>query len=219
MNIRSTIALAVTVGLAFAACARAGGPDGGAQGGTAEAAQSNGAGTETAIFAGGCFWCMQHPFDELEGVVSTTVGYTGGHTENPTYEEVSSGTTGHAEAVRVTYDPQRVGYQKLLEVFWHNVDPLAVGHQFCDWGDQYRAEIFYTTEQQKKLAEASKTALEHSGRFDKPITTKIVAAGPFYPAEEYHQEFYKKNPLRYKFYRTGCGRDRRLHELWGDEAP
>lgn len=167
----------------------------------------------TATFAGGCFWCMQHPFDELDGVISTTAGYTGGHTKNPTYEEVSAGATGHAESVRVVYDPERVSYAKLLDVFWHNVDPLTANRQFCDGGNQYRTAIFYHDESQQRLAEESKRALEkaHGWR----IVTEIVSAGAFYPAEEYHQEFYKKNPVRYKTYRFLCGRDQRLKELWG----
>jgi len=171
--------------------------------------------TATAIFAGGCFWCMEHPFDELDGVLSTTSGYTGGHVVSPTYEQVSSGTTGHAEAVRVLYDPAKIGYDKLLEVFWHNVDPLDAGGQFCDRGSQYRTGIFYTTEEQRQLAEQSKAALESSGRLSAPIVTEIVEAGPFYPAEDYHQDYYKTNPVRYKFYRFTCGRDQRLEEVWG----
>jgi peptide-methionine (S)-S-oxide reductase len=176
------------------------------------------AGLAKATFAGGCFWCMQPPFDKLDGVVSTTAGYTGGHTVNPTYHEVSAGGTGHAEAVQITYDPKKVSYEKLLDVFWHNVDPTDAGGQFCDRGDQYRSEIFYYDEEQKKLAEASKAALEKSKPFKEPIVTKIVAATAFYPAEDYHQEYYKKNPLRYKLYRYGCGRDKRLEQLWG-QAP
>jgi len=172
------------------------------------------AGLEKATFAGGCFWCMQPPFDKLDGVVSTAAGYTGGHTVNPTYEEVSSGGTGHAEAVEVLYDPKKIGYDKLLEVFWHNVDPTATDHQFCDYGDQYRSEIFYHTTEQKRLAELSKAALERSKPFQDPIVTKITPASTFYPAEDYHQEFYKKSPIRYKFYRYNCGRDARLNQLW-----
>lgn len=176
------------------------------------------AGLAKATFAGGCFWCMQPPFDKLPGVVSTTAGYTGGHKAKPTYEEVSAGGTGHAEAVEITYDPKKIGYDKLLEVFWHNVDPTDAGGQFCDRGDQYRSEIFYHNEEQKRLAEESKAALEKSKPFKEPIVTKIVAATEFYPAEEYHQEYYKKNPLRYKIYRYGCGRDKRLEQLWGKQA-
>jgi len=183
--------------------------------GVARAADSAPEETATAIFAGGCFWCMEHPFDELDGVISTTSGYTGGHVANPTYHQVSAGTTGHAEAVQVVYDPAKVGYDKLLEVFWHNVDPLDAGGQFCDRGSQYRTGIFYTTEEQRRLAEASKKALEDSGRLPVPIVTEIVEAGPFYPAEDYHQDYYKTNPVRYKFYRFTCGRDQRLEEVWG----
>ena len=172
-----------------------------------------------ATFAGGCFWCMEPPYDKLDGVISTVSGYTGGRTVDPTYEEVSSGTTGHAESLQVTYDPSRIGYQKLLDVFWRNVDPLARDRQFCDIGEQYRSAIFYHDDEQKRLAEASKRALEQSGRFKQPIATQIVAALPFYPAEEYHQDYYKKNPIRYKFYRYNCGRDQRLKELWGEAQP
>jgi peptide-methionine (S)-S-oxide reductase len=174
--------------------------------------------TATAIFAGGCFWCMEPPFDELEGVLSTTSGYIGGHLEDPSYEQVSSGGTGHAEAVKITYDPSRIAYQALLEVFWRNIDPLAEDRQFCDQGSQYRSAVFYRGEEQRALAEASLRRLEQSGRFDAPIVTEIAAADRFYPAEDYHQDYYRKNPLRYKFYRYGCGRDERLQELWGDQA-
>jgi peptide-methionine (S)-S-oxide reductase len=166
-----------------------------------------------ATFAGGCFWCMEPPFDKLDGVISTTSGYTGGTKKNPTYEEVSSGTTGHAEAVEITYDPAKITYAKLLDVFWHNIDPLTPNRQFCDSGSQYRTAIFYHDENQRRLAEESKKAL--SKRFKEPIVTQIVPAKEFYPAEEYHQNYYIKNPLRYKFYRYSCGRDRRLEEVWG----
>ncbi|MCP5424922.1 MAG: peptide-methionine (S)-S-oxide reductase MsrA [Gammaproteobacteria bacterium] len=170
-----------------------------------------------ATFAGGCFWCMEPPFDKLEGVISTTAGYTGGHQDNPTYKEVSAGGTGHAEAVEVLYDPTQVTYQKLLDVFWRNIDPTVENRQFCDIGNQYRTAIFYHDEEQKRLAEQSKQALEASGRFPK-IYTEIVPAGKFYPAEEYHQDYYHKNPLRYQFYRYSCGRDSRLEEIWGSTA-
>lgn len=168
-----------------------------------------------ATFAGGCFWCMEPPFEKLDGVVSVTSGYTGGHKKNPTYDEVSAGGTGHAEAVEILYDPAKISYAQLLEVFWHNIDPTVKDRQFCDVGRQYRSAIFYHDEEQKRLAEQSKQKLLASGRFT-AIYTEIVPASAFYPAEEYHQDFYKKNPVRYKLYRTGCGRDRRLQELWGE---
>ena len=173
---------------------------------------------QTAIFAGGCFWCMEHPFDELPGVISTTLGYTGGDKVNPTYEQVSSGTTGHAEAMKVVYDPGKVGYDKLLDVFWHNIDPVSTNGQFCDHGNQYRSAIFYANDEQKQLAEASKKKWQASGKFSQPITTQIVPASAFYPAEDYHQDYYMKNPLRYKFYRYNCGRDQRLEAVWGKPA-
>lgn len=173
---------------------------------------------ETATFAGGCFWCMEAPFDKLNGVVSVTVGYTGGRTRNPTYEQVSAGGTGHAESVQIVYDPAKIGYEKLLDVFWHNIDPTTPNRQFCDAGSQYRTAIFYHTAEQRRLAEASKLALAESKSLNSPIVTEIVPAGPFYPAEEYHQHYYKKNPIRYRFYRQGCGRDKRLKELWGSAA-
>ena len=171
--------------------------------------------TELAIFAGGCFWCMEPPFDALPGVVATTSGYTGGSQANPSYEQVSSGATGHLEAVRVEYDPKQVSYQKLLDVFWRNVDPTDDGGQFCDRGEQYTTAIFTTSEAQRAAAEASKQALSNDARLGRPIVTPIRAAAPFYAAEEYHQDYYEKNPLRYKVYRSGCGRDRVLERLWG----
>ena len=172
-----------------------------------------------ATFAGGCFWCMEGPFDAVPGVVSTTSGYTGGTVKNPSYEMVSSGTTGHAESVEVAYDPKRVGYATLLDVYWHNVDPTDGGGQFCDRGNQYRTAIFYHDDEQRRLAEQSKRDLEASGKLKAPIVTQIVPAGEFYPAEDDHQDYYRKNPIRYRFYRANCGRDRRLHDLWGDAAP
>jgi peptide-methionine (S)-S-oxide reductase len=172
-------------------------------------------GLAKATFAGGCFWCMQPAFDKVKGVVSTTAGYTGGHTPQPTYEQVSAGGTGHVEAVQVVYDPALVSYANLLEVFWHNVDPIDAAGQFCDKGSQYRSIIFYYNDEQKRLAEASKAALERSSRFSQPVVTEIRAAAEFYPAEDYHQDYYRKNPLRYKFYRFACGRDARLQTLWG----
>jgi len=165
-----------------------------------------------ATFAGGCFWCMQPPFEELEGVVSTTVGYTGGFKVNPTYEEVSAGGTGHAESIQVVFDPSKVSYEKLLDIFWKNIDPTVTDQQFCDHGHQYRTAIFYHDDAQKLLAETSKVKM--AARFG-TVYTEIVPASTFYPAEEYHQDYHKKNPIRYKFYRTTCGRDKRLKELWG----
>jgi peptide-methionine (S)-S-oxide reductase len=175
-------------------------------------------GHAVATFAGGCFWCMEPPYDKLPGVVSTTSGYTGGSKTNPTYEEVSSGRTGHAEAVQVVYDPKKVTYEQLLDVFWHNVDPTVKDRQFCDSGSQYRTAIFYHDAAQRQAAEASKAALAKSKPFSEPVVTEIVMAGTFYPAEDYHQDYYKKNPVRYQIYRSGCGRDARLKQLWGDKA-
>jgi peptide-methionine (S)-S-oxide reductase len=172
--------------------------------------------TALATFAGGCFWCMEHPFDQLPGVLSVTAGYTGGTKDHPTYEEVSSGGTGHAESVQVVYDSTRISFQKILDVFWHNIDPLAVDRQFCDRGTQYRSAVFYHDEAQKQLAEATRAELQK--RFKQPIATQIAAASTFWPAESYHQHYYKKNPTRYQFYRFGCGRDQRLAELWGKPA-
>ena len=168
-----------------------------------------------ATFAGGCFWCMEPPYDKLDGVVSTTSGYIGGTKANPTYEQVSAGGTGHAEAVQIVYDPKKVSYEKLLEVFWRNIDPADASGQFCDKGNQYRSAIFYHNEEQKRLAEGSKAALEKSKPFKQNIATTIVPATEFYAAEEYHQDYYQKNPIRYKYYRTSCGRDRKLEQLWG----
>lgn len=167
-----------------------------------------------ATFAGGCFWCMEEAFERVPGVVSVTSGYTGGDRENPSYEEVSAGGTGHAEAIEVRYDPARSGFGQLLEVFWHNVDPLTRDAQFCDHGQQYRSAIFYRGEDEKRQAEDTKLA--YAERFKAPIVTEIVPAGTFYPAEDYHQDYYKKNPVRYQFYKYNCGRARRLEALWGD---
>ena len=180
------------------------------------ATAANGAdtGMATATFAGGCFWCMEPPYDELDGVLSTTSGYIGGDKADPTYNEVSAGNTGHAEAVQVSYDPNKISYEKLLEVFWHNVDPTVKDRQFCDIGNQYRTGIFYHDDDQQRLAENSKSQLESTKPFPAAIVTEIVAAGKFYPAEDYHQDYYLTNPLRYKFYRYNCGRDKRLSELW-----
>src|SRR5215475_15131616 len=167
----------------------------------------------TATFAGGCFWCVEADFDKVDGVISTTSGYTGGRVANPTYQQVSAGGTGHTEAVKVVYDPAKVSYEKLLDVFWHNHDPLAKNAQFCDHGEQYRAGIFYHDDEQRRLAETSRQAVQK--RFKEPIQTEISPAGAFYVAEDYHQDFYQKNPVRYKFYRYNCGRDKRLEQLWG----
>ncbi len=170
---------------------------------------------ETATFAGGCFWCVEHAFDEVEGVTETLSGYIGGHKLNPTYREVSAGGTGHAEAVQLHYDPAKVSYAELLDIFWRNIDPTTPNRQFCDVGSQYRSAIFYHNEEQKRLAEASKQALQQSKPFSEPIVTEIVPATEFYVAEDYHQDYYLKNPLRYKFYKYNCGRDQRLEQLWG----
>lgn len=182
------------------------------------AAPPPGPGQAVAIFAGGCFWCMEPPYDKLEGVLLTTSGYCGGKVERPTYEQVTAKATGHYEAIRVLYDPARVNYPKLLEVFWRNVDPVDGGGQFCDRGDSYRTAIFALDAGQRAAAEASKAALAASGRLKKPIVTPILEAAPFWPAEDYHQDYYQKNPVRYRFYRSRCGRDSRLESLWGKEA-
>ncbi len=167
-----------------------------------------------ATFAGGCFWCTEADFDKVPGVISTTSGYTGGKLGNPGYNQVSAGGTGHTEAVEIAFDPAKVSYQKLLDVFWRNHDPLAKDRQFCDRGDQYRPAIFYHDEEQRKLAEASKTAVQEK-LAPRVVQTEIVKAGAFFKAEDYHQDYYEKNPVRYKFYRYNCGRDQRLEELWG----
>ena len=177
-----------------------------------------------ATFAGGCFWCMEAPFDKLDGVISTTSGYIGGRTKSPTYEQISTGTTGHTEAVQVAYDPKKISFQKLLEVFWKNIDPVAKDRQFCDGGSQYRSGVFWHDDEQKKLADESKALLDKGQAFGtaKPVgfkggvVTEITKAGEFWPAEEYHQDYYLKNPVRYSYYRNGCGRDSRLKQLWGE---
>ncbi|MEL6471640.1 MAG: peptide-methionine (S)-S-oxide reductase MsrA [Cyanobacteria bacterium J06623_4] len=171
----------------------------------------------TATFAGGCFWCMEQPFDDLPGVVSTVSGYTGGTVENPTYNQVSSGNTGHVEAMQVTYDPAQVTYDTLLQTFWHNIDPLDNAGQFCDKGSQYRSAIFYDSAEQQAIAQASKQAV--ADRLNQPVATDILPAATFYPAEDYHQNYYQTHPVRYKVYRFGCGRDQRLSEIWGADAP
>ena len=173
-------------------------------------------GRESAIFAGGCFWCEETAFEGLPGVVSVTSGYIGGHKKNPTYDEVSAGGTGHAEAVEVIYDPKVITYGKLLDVFWRNVDPFQANGQFCDHGTQYRSAIFYRGDSQRQAAEESKRKLEEEPRFRGKIVTQIVPATTFYPAEDYHQDFYKKSPIRYHTYRAGCGRDARLKAIWSE---
>ena len=185
---------------------------------SAPAAKVKPAVTAVATFAGGCFWCMEGPFDVLDGVISTTSGYTGGTKKDPTYQEVSAGRTGHTEAVQIVYDPAKVTYEKLLDVFWRNIDPTVANRQFCDSGSQYRSGIFYHNDVQKKAADASKLALDKSKPFKGAIVTEITAATEFYAAEEYHQDYYLKNPVRYRYYRQGCGRDARLKELWGEKA-
>ena len=177
-------------------------------------AQSAPPATAVATFAGGCFWCVEADFDKVEGVISTTSGYIGGKIDNPTYNQVSAGSTGHTEAVEIVYDPAKVSYQKLLDVFWRNHDPLAKDRQFCDRGDQYRPGVFYHGDEQRKLAEDSNKAVQT--RFaPKLVQTEITKAGTFYKAEDYHRDYHTKNPIRYKLYRFNCGRDQRLEELWG----
>ena len=171
---------------------------------------------ETATFAGGCFWCMEGPFDKLDGVISTTSGYIGGSKKNPTYRQVSGGGTGHAEAVQIKYDPSKVSYEKLLEIYWLNIDPTVKNRQFCDSGSQYRSAIFYHDDSQKQLATASKDKVKQQLMTD--IYTQVVLADQFYPAEDYHQDYYLKNPLKYKYYRFACGRDKRLEEIWGESV-
>jgi peptide-methionine (S)-S-oxide reductase len=169
----------------------------------------------TAIFAGGCFWCMEPVFDRITGVLSVIPGYTGGTVPTPSYQEVCTGETGHLEAIRIHFDPAVVGYRELVELFWRNIDPTTRNRQFCDYGSQYQSAIFYLNEEQKRVAEESKRELEEKRKFERPIATQILPAGEFYPAEEYHHQYYKKNPDRYKAYHDGCGRDGRLKELWG----
>ena len=171
--------------------------------------------SSTALFAGGCFWCIEADFEKLDGVIAVESGYIGGAVPNPTYQQVSQGGTGHAEAVRVHYDPRRVSYEKLLDYFWRHIDPTVKDRQFCDAGTQYRSAIFYQNDSERNLAQSGRQLLENSGRFAH-IYTEIVAAGVFYPAEDYHQDYYKKNPVRYQLYRTSCGRDARVKSLWGN---
>ena len=207
----SALAAAAVVGASLVAVAQA--PSRPASGATAAPGT-----TAKATFAGGCFWCMEPPYDKLDGVISTTSGYTGGKKLNPTYQEVSAGGTGHAEAVQIEYDPKKVSYEKLVEHFWRTIDPTTKDRQFCDAGSPYRTAIFAQDAEQLKIAQASKAALEKSKPFKEPIVTEVVMGGPFYPAEEYHQDYYKKNPVRYNYYRLSCGRDARLKELWGSQA-
>jgi methionine-S-sulfoxide reductase len=172
-----------------------------------------------ATFAGGCFWCVEEAFEKVPGVIRAVSGYTGGKVANPSYEQVMSKATGHAESVQVTYDPAKVSYQQLVDWFWRNIDPVDAKGQFCDKGSPYRSAIYYHDEEQRKIAEASKEAHKASGRFKEPIATEITAAGPFYVAEGYHQDYYKKNPARYQYYKYGCGRAQRLEQIWGPPAP
>jgi peptide-methionine (S)-S-oxide reductase len=216
MRGRLSWALLSVAGLLLAGCSGNDNGYGAVPPPSAQGAPSN-AHDEIATFAGGCFWCVESDFDKVDGVTATISGYTGGHVKNPTYKQVSAGGTGHAESVEVHFDPTKVSYAQLLDVFWHSIDPTVKDQQFCDVGHQYRTAIFYQTDEQKRLAEASKTALERSKPFKEPIVTEIVPASTFYPAEEYHQDFYKKNPLRYHFYRYNCGRDQRLAALWGNK--
>jgi len=174
--------------------------------------------TEMAVFAGGCFWCMEPPFDKLDGVIATTSGYTGGHQEKPTYQQVSAGRSGHTEAIQIEFDPEKVSYEELLTVFWKNIDPTTADRQFCDQGSQYRSGIFYQNDAQKTAAEKSLKTIQQTKSFDEPVVTEITSASTFYPAEDYHQDYYQKNPLRYKYYRYACGRDQRLEKLWGAPA-
>ena len=177
---------------------------------------TNGSHYQIATFAGGCFWCVESDFDKLPGIIDTISGFTGGHVENPSYEQVSEGGTGHAEAVQITYDPAKISYEQLLDYFWHSIDPTTANAQFCDHGSQYRSAIFYHNEEQHRLAEQSRSMLEKTKPFKEPIVTEIIAGTKFYPAEEYHQNFHQKSSLKYKFYRIRCGRDDRLEELWGN---
>lgn len=181
-------------------------------------AQVTGPRLQTAIFAGGCFWCMEPPFDRLPGVVETISGYSGGAVKNPSYEQVSAGNTGHLEVLRVTYDSAQISYHQLLQVFWRNIDPYDAGGQFCDRGVHYRSAIFYASSEQKMAAEQSLAELSRLGLADGAVATKLLPAQDFYPAEEYHQDYYLKNPRRYKYYRWSCGRDKRLEELWGSSS-
>jgi peptide-methionine (S)-S-oxide reductase len=206
-RVSTSVAVAACFGLAIAVAAAKG---------QTSATLDAGPGLAKATFAGGCFWCMEPPFDKLDGVISTTSGYTGGTRRHPSYGEVSSGRTAHTEAVEVVYDPAKISYAQLLGVFWVNIDPLTRNRQFCDYGAQYRTAIFFHDAEQERLARESKRHIETSGRFTDPVVTQIAEADAFWAAEDYHQDYYTKNPIRYKFYRFSCGRDRRLKELWGE---
>ena len=206
-----TLGALVALGVGIATAFAMGGP-------LAQATTATGpapAGLAKATFAGGCFWCVESDFDKVPGVVSTTSGYIGGKVANPSYEQVSAKTTGHAEAVEIVYDPKRVSYEQLLEYFWRTIDPTTKDRQFCDAGTPYRSAIFALDAQQLAAAKASLASLEKSKPFKEPVVTEIALAGPFYAAEDYHQDYYKKNPVRYKYYRTSCGRDARITQLWG----
>jgi len=207
MNAKRLLQLLCIAALAFSAAGLA----------AAQAQPSPGAkpATARATFAGGCFWCMEEVYDKVPGVIATVSGYMGGQSKNPTYEQIGTGRTGHAEVVQVEYDPAKVSYAKLLEVFWRNIDPTQKDAQFCDQGSQYRSGVFYHDEEQKRLAEASRLALQKNKPFRGEIVTEITQASQFYPAEGYHQDFHQKNPTRYKFYKSGCGREARLQQLWG----
>lgn len=216
MNGRLIAAAGALVGvLALSALAAGGGQAVPATAAAAAPAQAAIAGTETAIFAGGCFWCVESDFDKVPGVISTTSGYTGGTVPNPSYAQVSAKHTGHAEAVQIVFDPKKVSYEQLLQKYWHSIDPTTVDRQFCDAGTPYRTEIFAVTAEQEAAAKASLAQLQKTKPFKEPIVTRIERAGPFYPAEEYHQDYYLKNPVRYAYYRAACGRDLRLKQLWG----
>jgi peptide-methionine (S)-S-oxide reductase len=212
MSVRTSIFSIVTVVVSLALCSVPSAQT------TTPAASTPPAATAKATFAGGCFWCVESDFDKVDGVISTTSGYIGGKTANPTYEQVSSKTTGHAEAVEIVFDPKKVSYEKLVEYFWRTIDPTEKDGQFCDKGSPYRTAIFAHDMAQLKAAQASRDALEKTKPFKAPIVTEIVSANTFYPAETYHQDYYIKNPVRYKYYRTSCGRDARVKELWGAQA-
>jgi peptide-methionine (S)-S-oxide reductase len=208
MSKRSFVLLLAALALGAAAPARPQAP-----------APASKAATAKATFAGGCFWCVEEAFDKVPGIVSTTSGYMGGVQKKPTYEQVSTGRTGHAEVVQVEYDPAKVTYARLLDIFWRNIDPTQKDGQFCDHGPQYRSGIFYHSDEQKRLAEGSLVNLKKNKPFKGEIVTEITKATEFYPAEDYHQDFHHKSPTRYKFYKSGCGRDARLQQLWGKPAP